>query len=686
MHILIVDDNEENLYLLKILLEGNGHSIVESKDGKDALIKLMDDRFDLIISDILMPVMDGFSLCRKVKKTPALQHIPVIIYTATYTGPQDEKLALEIGADRFVIKPCEPVDFMRAVNEVMSFKIEHEDEIERDIPTEEDVLKLYNERLIRKLEQKMLQTEVEIQAKLEALEALRRSEALLNASQRISKIGGWEWDLATQEMFWTDETYRIHEIDKNSPSAEYNKMELSLDCYFEEDKPRVLAAFQQCSENGEPYNLEARLTTKTGRDLYIRTAGQALYENGKIIKVLGSIQDITEQKQAEIEQNNLKEQLLQSQKLDSIGQLASGVAHDFNNILTVILGYSDLILQLLKRNEPAENEVQEIINAGNRAFNLTRQLLTFSRKHAAKPEVLNLNTVISDLNKMLYRIIGEDINMTTNLAGDLWNIKADITQIEQVIVNLVVNAREAMPKGGKLLIETSNKIIDQSYEESHIEIKPCKYVMLVISDSGCGMDKETQNRIFEPFFTTKGETKGTGLGLSTVYGIVKQAEGFIWVYSEINKGTSFKILFPLTDDVPLSCEKCIDHSTLNGNGEYILVVEDDVFICNLLSKMLTKLGYKVKCFENAEKALLGINEKDSLPDLIITDIIMPGMNGKEFADLVQKMYPKMKLLFMSGYTESVISQYGIIDSDIPFLQKPFTQIDLAKQINLLLGK
>ncbi len=685
MKILIVDDNNDNQYMLRSLLIGNGYVVAEGANGKEAMEMIDKGDIDLIVSDILMPVMDGFSLCWEVKKNPALRSIPFIIYTATYTGTQDEALAVELGADSFIIKPCEPDVLIKTIQEVYGKSKQKKD---IDIPllqTEEEILKLYNERLVRKLEQKMLQAEEDVKAKMEALEALHRSEALLNATQSISKIGGWEWNIENQEMFWTEETLKIHELEPTNGIFEGQEIiSKSIFCYAVDDRPRIADAFIDCIEEGIPYELECKFTTFKGRDLYIRTAGKPLYEGDKIVKVLGSIQDITESKKNELERIELLEQLRKTQRLDSIGQLAGGVAHDFNNILAVILGYSEEILASLQPEDPIFKDMEEIVKSGKKALSLTRQLLTFSRKHVFQPQIINLNNAIRDMTKMLGRLVGEDIELTSQMAGDLGNIKVDIAQIEQVLMNLVINAREAMPSGGRLFIETSNVVIEQSSAETDLGLEPGEYVLLSITDTGCGMDKETSNRIFEPFFTTKHNNLGTGLGLSTVYGIVNQSEGIIKVDTEPGKGTTFAIFFPRTDEELMPELEENDAMELYGNGEHIVVVEDDTAMGALTKKMLKKLGYRITLFENSEEAILNIVEGGLVPDLVITDVVMPGINGKELTDAIHKTLPELKVIFMSGYTDSVILEHGVMNRDTSYIQKPFSKESIAKKIKYML--
>ncbi|MCX8030824.1 MAG: PAS domain S-box protein [Thermodesulfovibrionales bacterium] len=387
-----------------------------------------------------------------------------------------------------------------------------------------------------------------------------------------------------------------------------------------------------------------------------------------------TVHDITKEKE-------LEAQLFQSQKLESIGRLAGGIAHDFNNMLNIILGYGEIILNKLNQRDPLYKDVDEIVKAAERSMALTNQLLAFSRKQILKPKVLNINEILKSMKDMLQRLIGEDIEVIMELKEDLSNVEADPAQIEQVIMNLSVNARDAMPFGGKLIIETANVVLDENYIQSHAGVIPGDYVMISVTDTGHGMDKETLAHIFEPFFTTK--EKGTGLGLSTVYGIVKQSGGHIWVYSELGKGTTFKIYLPVTLTKPETEleDKQTEKIGEKVGGGHILVVEDEPALRGLFEVFLTSLGYKVTLAANGGEALLLVEEKGLRPDLVITDVIMPIMSGAVLAERLRKIQPDLKVLFMSGYTDNAIVHHGVLDPDTPFIQKPFNIAELAKKIN-----
>ncbi len=383
-----------------------------------------------------------------------------------------------------------------------------------------------------------------------------------------------------------------------------------------------------------------------------------------------------------------EEQLRQAQKMEAVGQLAGGVAHDFNNLLTIIRGYSDLLLNgILGPDDAGRDAVQEIRKAAERAADLTRQLLAFSRRQVLAPRVFVLNNVIHEMDKMLRRLIGEDIRLTSRLAADLGMVKADPGQIEQVLLNLAVNARDAMPRGGQLTIETANVQLDESYTRTHPEVQPGPFVMLAVTDTGCGMDAATQARIFEPFFTTKGPDKGTGLGLATVYGIVKQSGGSIYVYSEVGRGTSFKVYLPRHEEVsPASRET---HSTPRAERgshgqETLLIVEDDNSVRALTRTVLRGYSYDVIEAVDADDALRCVSQQTRPIHLLVTDLVMPGMSGRELAERLKLMRPEMKVLYVSGYTDDAVVRHGLLEAEVAFLQKPFTPSALASKVREVL--
>ncbi len=381
----------------------------------------------------------------------------------------------------------------------------------------------------------------------------------------------------------------------------------------------------------------------------------------------------------------LEEQMRHAQKMEAVGRLAGGIAHDFNNLLSVVLSYSSLAVDALRSDDPLRGDIEEIAKAGQRAADLTRQLLAFSRQTVIAPQVVDLNQNIGSMERMLRRICGEDVVLELLMASDLGRIKADPSNIEQVVMNLVVNARDAMPEGGRLIIETSNVDLDDAFAREHLGVTPGRYVMLTVSDSGIGMDRATQERIFEPFFTTKALGKGTGLGLSTVFGIVKQLGGSVWVYSELGHGTTFKIHLPRTDQLHSVRLPALDVTNLRGS-ETILVVEDDDQLRVVACGILRKSGYRVLETRNGGEALLQCEEFPDTIHLLLTDVVMPQMSGSKLAERLRPMRPDMRVLYMSGYTEQSIASHGLVDEEIELLQKPITPDILLRRVRQILDR
>ncbi len=406
---------------------------------------------------------------------------------------------------------------------------------------------------------------------------------------------------------------------------------------------------------------------------------------GNVSRVVEYNVEVTARKKAEEEQDNLRAQLLASQKMEAVGILAGGVAHDFNNILTTVLGYSQIMSRKMEEHDPLRDMAEEIYDAAERAAGLTRQLLAFSRKQIMEMKVSSLNAIVENLSKMLGRLIGEDIDMLFSFAESIGSINVDVGQVEQVLMNLVVNARDAMPGGGKLSIETAEVLLDEKYTASHTDVKPGRYAMLSVVDTGAGMTREVQEKIFEPFFTTKAKDKGTGLGLATVYGIVKQHEGHIYVYSESDRGTTFKIYFPVVVGALDQQAEVKDIRTMPQGTELIMVVDDDEAIRRLIRDTLEPLGYSIIEAGSGENALSLFERTKEKIDLVLSDLIMPGINGQELVERLEQDHPEVKTILMSGYTDNIIVTHGVLKPDVIFIGKPLLPISLANKIREVLN-
>jgi two-component system cell cycle sensor histidine kinase/response regulator CckA len=424
---------------------------------------------------------------------------------------------------------------------------------------------------------------------------------------------------------------------------------------------------------GERFQAEYRIVRKDGTVIWVSDTAVVAKGNDAEPVMEGIIVDITDRKL-------LENQLQQSRRMEAVGRLAGGIAHDFNNLLTIIKGYAELAVQRSGIQPELRADVQQIENAAERASTLIRQLLAFSRRQVLQPKIIDLNAIVLGLDKLLGRLMGEHIEMVTRCAANVGRVKADPAQVEQVIMNLVVNARDAMPKGGRLTVETYNIDLDSTYARDHVSVKPGAYVMLAVSDTGIGMNPETVAHIFEPFYTTKESGQGTGLGLSTVYGIVKQSGGYIWVYSEPGKGTTFKVYLPRVAEQVEAKPERVELPTVNKGSETILLVEDEEAVRELTSRILSAKGYSVVAAKSVKDAEEWCEKHGGEIHLLLTDIIMPGTSGRELARRITAKHPQTRVLYMSGYTDNVLAQGGVLEAGLSFLQKPFTPAALAQKV------
>jgi two-component system, cell cycle sensor histidine kinase and response regulator CckA len=508
----------------------------------------------------------------------------------------------------------------------------------------------------------------DITARLRAEETLRRSEALLRRAEAMAHVAGWTYEIADGVYVSSEEGARICEVDPGPHTGEQLAHSVHAD-----DLARVQAALG-AARSGTPFEIEHRLVFGN-RIKWVNVRGEPEADaEGRVVRIIGVTQDITERKR-------LEEQFRQAQKMEAFGQLAGGVAHDFNNLLTVINGYADLLIGDRPADSPDRELLHAIRDSGERATALTKQLLMFSRRAVLEPKVLDLNAIVADSGKMLHRLIGEDIVLTTSLNPSVSRVRADPGQMGQILLNLAVNARDAMPYGGQLTIETRDVELDAAYARLHPDARSGRYVLMAVTDTGYGMTNEVKARIFEPFFTTKGPGKGTGLGLATTYGIVRASGGHVEVYSEVGVGTCFKVYLPAVDGV--AADRGVHAGAVRGGTESILLVEDQDEVRKFVLLALGSYGYAVLTATNGEDALRQIEGRPPV-DLLITDVVMPGMSGRELAESVWAHYPKLKVLYLSGYTDDAVVRHGILEADVAFLHKPFAPLELARKVRTVL--
>ncbi|MBI5632604.1 MAG: PAS domain S-box protein [Nitrospirae bacterium] len=508
-------------------------------------------------------------------------------------------------------------------------------------------------------------------------EALRRSEGSLKEAQRIAHIGNWELDLVSNVLTWSDEIYRIFEVDPEKFGASY---EIFLDAIHPDDRDFVNKAYNDSLMNRTPYTIVHRLLMKDGRVKYVGERCETEYDpEGKPMRSIGTVQDITEQKK-------LEEQLRQAQKMEVVGQLAGGIAHDFNNILSAIIGYGSLTQMKMRPDDPLKSNVEQILEAADRAAQLTHSLLAFSRKQTLNMKPVDLNAVVRRVEKLLVRLIGEDIDFGTCLSTTALTVMADSGQVEQVLMNLATNARDAMPMGGILAIRTEKITIGSDFVKMHGCERPGEYALVSVTDTGIGMDAETQKKIFEPFFTTKELGRGTGLGLAMVYGIIQQHGGSLSVYSEPGRGTTFRIYLPLAAQAAAE-EKQVGPGEQPVKGtETILLAEDDEPLRRLATSVLEEYGYTVIAAVDGEDAVGKFKENRDKIGLLIFDLVMPNKNGKDAYEEIRLISPDMKIIFSSGYTPDILRGKISLGDEVSIIFKPFSPLELLRKVRSVLDQ
>ncbi len=630
---LVVEDSEFDAELLLRELGRGGYEVTHERvQTADAMrAALLGGAWDIVLSDFNLPQFDAAGALRTLHATGL--DIPFIIVSGT-VGEETAVASLQAGAVDFLLKG----------------------KLARLIPAVERGLRDRRDR----------------EARREAQRALLVSEQRYRQIVEATNEGVWLLDVQGVTTFVNRRTiamlgYEEHEL-MGAPLLDFVHSGSRAAVERDLDRRREISSGQ----------LEARFLRRDGGDLWALVEVTTVCDaTGAYAGALVMAMDISQRKK-------LEEQLRQAQKMEAIGRLAGGVAHDFNNLLSVILSCTAMLLGGLKAGDPLRGDLEEVRKAGERAADLTRQLLAFSRQQMLEPRTIDLNQIVSGMEKLLRRLLGEEVELSLLTAHSLGTVHADPGQVEQIVMNLVVNARDAMPFGGKVAIETANVELDAAYAASHHDVTPGPYVLLAVTDTGSGMEPATQGRIFEPFFTTKEHGRGTGLGLSTVLGIVKQSGGHIWVYSEIDKGTTFKIYLPRTDEaVDMTPRGSSPPLTLHGR-ETVLLVEDEDQVRSVTRTILRRYGYNVLEAQNGGEAFLICEKYPAKIHLLLTDVVMPRMSGRELAERLAPMRPEMRVLYVSGYTENSVVHHGVLDAGVSFLQKPITPEALGRKVREVL--
>jgi signal transduction histidine kinase/DNA-binding response OmpR family regulator len=679
-YILVVEDSQTQAAQLTYLLQEHGYTVSLAADGYEALGLLHQHPSRLVLSDILMPQMDGYTLCQAIKEDATLAHIPVVLLTSL-ADPYDIIRGLECGVDGFIVKPYDAEYLLARIaylltSQTLRISGEMQLSMEIDFSGKRHVINAEKTQILT-----LLITTFE--------EAVRQNRQLLQVQQELRALNE-QLEARVQERT----------TNLQASEAKYRALlEVCVDALCVVNAEGAICFGNPASADlfgctvpellGKTFPFSVQVgaiqevvSPRYGDDPIVAEmrAVDIAWEGEPAYLVL--LRDITERKRAEESLKQRDEQLRQAQKMEAVGRLAGGIAHEFNNMLTVISGYSDLTLMHLDHHDKLRRNIERIHRVADRAALLIRQMLTFSRQEISQPQILDCNSVVVEMEKLMRPLIGENIELVCNLAPQLWQVQADPLQLQQLLMHLGVNACDAMPQGGTLTLETANIMLQEGHPGLHAGVPGGPYVMLTVDDTGVGMDAETLTYLFEPFFTTKAPGKGTGLGLAMVYGIVQQHGGGIEVQSARDQGTTFKVYLPRVGKA-LPAAATLDvttaHSVPISGTETILLVEDEPIIRELIQNLLETEGYRVLQASNAEEAIRLCEQCDTRIHLLVTDVVMPGMSGFELARRFRSSFPDLRILLISGYPSAVIEHDGVVDTPGAFLSKPFRpEVLLAK--------
>jgi two-component system, cell cycle sensor histidine kinase and response regulator CckA len=638
--VLAVEDDDVTRALLAQALRARGFEVWEAATGGEALA-LAERGPDLVLLDVHLPDTSGLEVCRLLKARPQTALLPVVMLSGVAVRADDRVLGLEGGADAYLTKPVGPDELVAQVRTLLR---------------------------IRRVEEKATAARKEAEAERQRLRLVLDT----------LPVGVWVTDARGNIVQWNPACQRIWGAVRAVGLDQYDQYK----GWWRATGKRVeghewgaaRAVLRGETSLNEVIDIEP---FGGGRKTILHSAAPLRNEAGAVLGAIAVNEDVTERLL-------LEERLHQAQKMEAVGRLAGGVAHDFNNLLTVIIGCGDLLLQALPPEGPGRALAEEVAKAGERAASLTRRLLAFSRKQALAPKVLDLNALVADLEGLLRRLLGEDVALTTALQPGLRPVRADPGQLEQVLMNLAANARDAMPQGGRLTVETRNVNLDEGYARLRPEVRPGPYALLAVSDTGHGMTEEVKAHLFEPFFTTKGQGSGTGLGLATAFGVVKASGGHIEVYSEPGAGSTFKVYLPRAEDAQRPRKSYPGNAAAPPGAEAVLVVEDEAAVRALTCQVLKGLGYAVLEAANGEEALRACGPGGRRVDLLVTDVVMPGLGGRQLAERLLALHPGLRVLYLSGYPDDAVVRHGILEQEVNFLQKPFSPAALAQKVREVL--